>query len=173
MRTSATDSVCRFDTARLAPDQVSDVSESGFSLIELLVALVVMATLLSIAVLTLPNHEARYWRDNLDQLVSSLNMAQDESALSGMPMLAHVDGEGWHFSLPASANSANGIYSGTPFLPDVYRPQRWHMPVVMAQVQLSLGAEFLVEVLQIPIQQGSRHAVLMRSSNGRFQWVGP
>jgi hypothetical protein len=30
----------------------------------------VMAVLLGIAVLALPNHDERYWRDNLDQLVS-------------------------------------------------------------------------------------------------------
>jgi len=56
-------------------------AEAGFTLIEMLVALAVFAIVMAVAVLTIPNHDDRYWRDNLDQLVSSLNMAQDESAM--------------------------------------------------------------------------------------------
>ena len=48
-------------------------SDAGFALIELLVAIAILAVVLGVAVLAIPNHDERYWRDNLDQLVSSLN----------------------------------------------------------------------------------------------------
>ena len=151
--------------------------EAGFTLIEFLVAIAVMAVLLSIAVLALPNHDERYWRDNLDQLVSSLNFAQEESTMSGTPMLAQVDALGWRFSIPLSAVSASSSNAGSnpsnTFLPDVYRAQQWHKPVEMTPVQLSLGGERITEALQIPIKQENRQAVLLRSTNGRFQWVRP
>ena len=83
-------------------------NEAGFTLIEFLVAICVMAVLLGVAVLALPNHDERYWRDNLDRLVSSLNLAEDESAMSGTPMLAHIDGLGWRFSMPLSSMSMAG-----------------------------------------------------------------
>lgn len=148
-------------------------SEAGFTLVEFLVAIAVMAVLLSIAVLALPNHDERYWRDNLDQLVSSLNFAQEESTMSGTPMLAQVDGLGWRFSMPLSAVAAAGGNPGSTFLPDVYRAQTWHKPVEMAAVQLSLGGERFTEPLQIPIKQENRQAVLLRTTSGRFQWVRP
>ncbi len=53
-------------------------SDAGFTLIEMLVAIAVMAVILAVAVLAIPNHDDRYWRDNLDQLVSSLNLAHHE-----------------------------------------------------------------------------------------------
>jgi len=89
-------------------------AEAGFTLIEMLVALAVFAIVMAVAVLTIPNHDDRYWRDNLDQLVSSLNMAQDESAMSGMTMVAQVDGNGWRFFVPGAAGYAGtGTGNGT------------------------------------------------------------
>jgi type II secretion system protein H len=151
----------------------SSSHEAGFTLIEFLVAIAVMAVLLGIAVLALPNHDERYWRDNLDQLVSSLNFAQEESTMSGTPMVAQVDGLGWRFSMPLSAVAAAGSNPGSTFLPDVYRAQTWHKPVEITPVQLSLGGERITEPLQIPIKQEQRQAVLMRATNGRFQWIRP
>ncbi len=84
---------------RRAPD-------AGFTLIELLVAIAIMAVMLGVAVLAIPNHDERYWKDNLDQLVSSLNLAQDESAMSGTPMIAQIDSAGWRFFVP----NTNGAY---------------------------------------------------------------
>jgi|GEM_PF-444397 len=89
-------------------------TDAGFTLIELLVAIAIMAVVLGVAVLAIPNHDERYWKDNLDQLVSSLNLAQEESAMSGTPMIAQIDSVGWRFFVP-NINGASGVsgYSGT------------------------------------------------------------
>ena len=160
-------------------------SEAGFTLIELLVAIAVMAVILAVAVLAIPNHDDRYWRDNLDQLVSSLNLAQEESAMSGTPMIAQIDSVGWRFYIPnANGVGANASYGTSSMgqsgnavalggasnatspiagntsglLPDVYKAQSWYKPVDMAPVQLTLGGEQVAQVLQIPIKQMNAQA---------------
>ena len=131
--------------------------------------------------MAIPNHDKRYFQDNLDQLVSSLNMAQEESVMAGMAVVAQVDSAGWRFYTPntngfsnvplalngvgASASASSGL------IPDVYRPQSWYRPVEMATVQLTLGGEQVRQALQIPIKQEDRQAMLLRSSNGRFSWT--
>jgi len=174
-------------------------AEAGFTLIEMLVALAVFAIVMAVAVLTIPNHDDRYWRDNLDQLVSSLNMAQDESAMSGMTMVAQIDGNGWRFFVPGAVGGAAGNSAGTltlgggigggnavtnapppgfnnsnGLMPDVYQAKSWYKPVDIAPLQLTLGGESVSEVLQIPIRQVSgadiRQAILIRNRNGRFSW---
>ncbi len=173
MRILATGKSLLQGNARLAQYKHDKRNEAGFTLIELLVAIAVMAVLLGVAVLALPNHDERYWRDNLDRLVSSLNLAEDESAMSGTPMLAHIDGLGWRFSVPLSSVSMAGSNLGNTFLPEVYRPHQWHKPVEMMPVQLILGREYTTEALQVAIKQESRQALLLRSTSGRFQWVRP
>jgi type II secretion system protein H len=161
--------------------------EAGFTLIEMLVALAVMAIVLAVAMLTIPNHDDRYWRENLDQLVSSLNLAQEESAMSGTPIMAQVDSVGWRFliinpngstgmtlggnlvSAPNQTGQSNVVASG--LIPDVYRAQAWYKPVQIAPVQLTLGGELVNAALQIPVTQDQRRAILQRSTNGRFSWT--
>lgn len=157
--------------------------EAGFTLIELLVAITIMAIVLGMAVLAIPNHDERYWRDNLDQLVASLNMAQEESAMAGTPIVAQIDALGWRFYVPTSngamigMGSAGLVNNGIPIMgtsglmPDVYRPQLWNKPVEIATLQLTLGGEQIVQTLQIPINQASRQAILRRNTHGQFSWI--
>lgn len=157
--------------------------EAGFTLIEILVALTIFAIVMGVAVLAIPNHDNRYWQDNLNQLVGSLNMAQEESAMAGMPIVAQVDSAGWRFFSPgtnttnvgipntAMSNAGIPIASTSGLMPDVYRPQAWHKPVEMAPLQMTLGGEQVTQAMQIPIKQDNRQAIVSRNSNGRFSWL--
>ena len=168
---------------RLGIVQPEAGADAGFTLIEILIALAVFAIVMAVAVLNIPNHDDRYWRDNLDQLVSSLNLAQEESAMSGMTMMAQVDSTGWRFFIPGTAGGASAAGSSAGALtlggglggrgnsatnvpplsfsnsnglmPDVYQAKNWYKPVDMAPLQLTLGGESVAEVLQIPIRQVS------------------
>lgn len=168
---------------RLGIVQPEAGADAGFTLIEILIALAVFAIVMAVAVLNIPNHDDRYWRDNLDQLVSSLNLAQEESAMSGMTMMAQVDSTGWRFFIPGTAGGTGaagssagaltlrgGLGSGgnaatnvpppsfsnsNGLMPDVYQAKNWYKPVDMAPLQLTLGGESVAEVLQIPIRQVS------------------
>lgn len=170
-----------FFRKRLARTQHS-AGEAGFTLIEILVALAIFAIVMGVAVLAIPNHDNRYWQDNLDQLVGSLNMAQEESAMAGMPIVAQIDSTGWRFFSPSTnttntANTANTTNTGIPIagtsglMPDVYRPQAWHKPVEIAALQITLGGEQITQAMQIPIKQENRQAILLRKNNGRFSWI--
>jgi len=161
----------------------TNACDKGFTLVEMLVAIAILAIVMAITVMTIPNHDDRYWRDNLDQLVASLNLAQEESALSGTSMLVQIDAIGWRYAsaLPSPENNlmtARGFAAGqstssetSGLMPDVYRAQAWHKSVVIEPVQLTLGAETIMQPIQIPITQEQRHVLLMRASDGRFTWV--
>jgi type II secretion system protein H len=165
-------------------------SQAGFTLIEMMVAIAVLAILMVTAILTIPNHDERYWRDNLNELVSSLNLAQEEASISGVGMLVQIDSAGWRFApnaldlaalaarpsvgfgTSAGASSINAsAVTGNGTLPDVYREKHWHKPVMMESTQLSLNTEPISTPWQITIVQDQRTAILRRSNTGRFSWV--
>jgi general secretion pathway protein H len=148
-------------------------SEGGFTLIEMLLVLSIVAILLTIAVLTIPNHDERNWRNNLDQLVASLNAAQDESQMTGIPMRAEINESGWRFSKSDPLTQTRDSNQPATFIPDAYKAQSWSKPVVMDPLQLNLGAEYVSEGLRTSIEQEKRTATLIRSNDGHFSWVSP
>jgi hypothetical protein len=99
--------------------------------------------------------------------------------MAGMPIVAQIDSAGWRFYSPgtnasasSSATTAGVPIAGTSgLMPDVYRPQAWHKPVEMAPLQLTLGGEQITQVMQVPIKQENRQAILLRKNNGRFSWL--
>jgi len=148
-------------------------SESGFTLIEMLLVLSIVAILLTVAVLTIPNHDERNWRNNLDQLVTSLNAAQDESQMTGIPMRAEIDESGWRFSKSDPMTQTRDSNQPATFIPDAYKARAWSKPVIMDSLQLNLGAEYVSEVLRTTIEQDKRTATLIRSNDGHFSWISP
>ena len=150
-----------------------NTSEGGFTLIEMVLALTIVAILFSVAIIAIPNHDARYWRSNLDQLVSSLNAAQDESQISGIPMRVVINQSGWRFSKVNRVIPIQDPVLTNTFIPEAYKPQAWFKPVDIEPVQLDLGTEFVNEELRIRLQQEQRLATLIRSNDGRFFWTSP
>ena len=148
-------------------------AEGGFTLIEMLLALTIVAVLLGVAVIAIPNHDERYWRSNLDQLVSSLNAAQDESQISGIPMRVVINQSGWRFNKANQGRRTPDPVLTNTFIPEAYKPQTWFKPVNLEPVQLYLGTEFVNEELRVPLQQDKRVATLIRSNDGRFFWTSP
>lgn len=155
------------------PSYLPKSSEGGFTLIEMLLALAIVSIFLGVAVLAIPNHDERYWRNNLDQLVSSLNAAQDESQISGIPMRVEINQSGWRFSKTNRAGQNQDPALMKTFTPEAYKPQAWFKPVNIESTQLHLGAEYVAEELRLPIQQDKRLATLVRSNDGHFYWTSP
>jgi general secretion pathway protein H len=148
-------------------------SEGGFTLIEMLLAVAIVAIFLGVAALAIPNHDERYWRNNLDRLVGSLNAAQDESQTSGIPMRVEINQFGWRFSKANRAGQTQDPALTKTFIPEAYQAQTWFKSVKLEPIQLNLGTEYVNDELRLPIHQDKRLATLVRSNDGRFYWTSP
>lgn len=154
----------------------SDSAESGFTLIEMMVAITILAILLGIAVLNIPSHESRYWRTDLDHLVGSLNAAQDEATITGQVILVQIDQRGWRYSVIGTGginafNTAQKNIRPIAVLPDIYKPRVWASAMLLEVTQFTLGDELFGERLQLMISQNHRKAILQRDTNGHFSWI--
>lgn len=150
--------------------------DAGFTLIEVMVAIAVLAILLSIAIINIPNHDERYWRNDLDHLVGSLNAAQEEATLTAQIMQVEIDSRGWRFSqvgdvsLLGSIGLQNKVKTSI-LLPDAYKPHAWSRTMRLESNQFTLGDEFFSERFQLEISQDDRKALLRRDTGGRFTWM--
>lgn len=151
-------------------------AENGFTLIEMMIAITILAILLGAAVLNIPSHESRYWRTDLDHLVGSLNAAQDEATVTGQVILVQIDQRGWRFGV-AGNEGLNAFHDSSKnrrlvtILPDIYKPQVWSGVMLLEAAQLTLGDELFGERLRLTITQYHRKAILQRDSYGRFSWI--
>lgn len=135
--------------------------QAGFTLIEVLVVLALLGLVYALASLAIPNHQERYWRDNVEALRVSLNAAQDEAALRGVPIVAEVDAQGWRFHQNTRAGSMQ-------VMREPFAPRLWQHPVNVSPVQWQLGDEAAQAITPLQLSQEQRQATLSRNSLGQF-----
>lgn len=161
--------------------------QDGFTLIEILIAIAIVSILMSVAVVNIPNNDARHWKNDTNHLLTLMNVAHEESLMNGRPLHLKVDQNGWNFfyldknGFKLNQNSANPASIGinesflansrSTQLPDIYKPQSWVKPVSIAPVELVLGEELFNEGLTIKISQNERKVTIYRNRYGHFELV--
>ena len=135
----------------------------GFTLIEFLVVLVILSVVLGLATLRLPNQDQRYFQDRLEQLTASLNIAQDESVITGVPILVQIDPVGWRFYQLQARNQFRLLQS--PLAPQV-----WHKKVELnGLTELVIGQESITEPWSVEIKQEQLKAQISKTEMLLFQ----
>jgi len=135
----------------------------GFTLIEFLVVLVILSVVLGLATLRLPNQDQRYFQDRLEQLTASLNIAQDESVITGAPILVQIDPVGWRFYQLQARNQFRLLQS--PLAPQV-----WHKKVELnGLTELVIGQESITEPWSVEIKQEQLKAQISKTEMLLFQ----
>ncbi|MGA8053631.1 MAG: GspH/FimT family pseudopilin [Burkholderiales bacterium] len=84
---------------RIAPLQVrvAPHRERGFTLVEILVVMVLMAITLSLAVVRLATDDRETLREEASRLAISLSQAQDEAVVTGVAIAWHGVAEGYQY----------------------------------------------------------------------------
>jgi type II secretion system protein H len=135
----------------------------GFTLIEFLVVLVILSVVLGLATLRLPNQDQRYFQDRLEQLTAGLNIAQDESVITGVPILVQIDPVGWRFYQLQARNQFRLLQS--PLAPQV-----WHKKVELSGLtELVIGQESIAEPWSVEIKQEQFKAQISKTEMRLFQ----
>ena len=135
----------------------------GFTLIEFLVVLVILSVVLGLATLRLPNQDQRYFQDRLEQLTAGLNIAQDESVITGVPILVQIDPVGWRFYQLQARNQFRLLQS--PLAPQV-----WHKKVELnGLTELVIGQESITEPWSVEIKQEQLKAQISKTEMLLFQ----
>jgi general secretion pathway protein H len=79
------------------PTSEAGVSNSGFTLLEMMVVLVIIGITLTLVTLSFRAPGTRPLAEQAQQVAMALNAARDESELEGRPLLFKLDLNGWHF----------------------------------------------------------------------------
>lgn len=161
--------------------------QSGFTLIEILIAIAIVSILMSVAVINIPDHDARNWKNDTNHLLTLMNVAHEESLMNGRPLYLRVDQNGWKFFYldrngfrlsqsainPASISINQSLLTNSQSnkLPDIYKVQTWNKPVSMVPIELALGEELFNEGLLIKISQNERKVSIYRNRYGHFELV--
>lgn len=140
---------------------IKNQQQAGFTLIEVLVVLALVGLIFALATLAIPNHQERYWRDNVEALRVSLNAAQDEALQRGVPIVVEIDPQGWRFYQNTRAGSMQPMR-------EPFAPRLWQNPVNVSPVQWQLGDEAAQFITPLQLTQEQRQAILSRNSVGQF-----
>lgn len=124
----------------------------GFTLIELMVVLVIVATLASLMVIGAGDNAARKLQREAEGLAALLNLAADEAVMQGIELGLFIDGSGYRFLL---LDPESGVWEEIK-----EKPLQRHQFEQPYQLQFELDGERLDE------QQRSRIQQLAKSAGG-------
>jgi general secretion pathway protein H len=147
--------------------QTSATKQAGFSLLELLVVISILGFILSMATLALPNNNEKLWKQDVEELIATLNQAREEAAMSGAPIRWVSSSQGWSFRQISLQGDERPL--GDPL-----KERRWRLSPTLSSIdQLVIGQEVFTSPTMIEIRHGTLSARIQREKNGRFKLANP
>ena len=147
--------------------QISATKQAGFSLLELLVVISILGFILSMATLALPNNNEKLWKQDVEELIATLNQAREEVAMSGSPIRWVSSSQGWSFRQINLQGDERPL--GNPL-----QERHWRLSPTSTSIdQLIIGQEVFTPQTMLELKHGNLSARIQREKNGRFKLINP
>jgi general secretion pathway protein H len=148
------------EAAGAVPNQASRLR--GFTLLELLVVILILALAAGMVSLSVAPSEDRLLAMEIDRLAALFRLAQDEARTGGRPLVWRADTAGYRFVIGETEKERKAD--------DPLRPRSW--PFAVANIDapaLIFGAEPLLQPAQIRIATTRGELVLMLDAFGNLR----
>ncbi|KRC71004.1 putative type II secretion system protein H precursor [compost metagenome] len=159
------------------PTSVRGNSERGFTLVEVLVVLVIVAIAASMVSLSVGRGENRL-RGDAQRLADAFTVAQSEARSDGRPIRWLAGAQGWSFERrgrPPGPSAEEDVPVPADRLErdDVLRPQTWSDGPVELRLNpdrpLIFNTEWVAAPLTLTLRAGDTRVVLERDASGRYE----
>ncbi|MDM9560238.1 type II secretion system minor pseudopilin GspH [Bordetella petrii] len=156
---------------------VRGISEAGFTLIEMLVVVVIIAIGASMVSLSIASSSGRELRGDAERLVDAFAVAQSEARSDGRAIRWRADARGWSFERRGRAPRVSAQDDG-PRAPDRFeddsalRPQAWSAPPVLLSLApdrpVVFGTEWIADPLVLELAANGETVRIERDAAGGY-----
>ncbi len=156
---------------------VRGISERGFTLIEMLVVVAIIAIAASMVSLSVTSSSGRALRADAERLVDAFAVAQSEARSDGRAILWRADERGWSFERrgrPARVSAQDdGPQTPDRFVHDeILRAQAWSAPPVGVQRTpdhpVVFGTEWIADALVLELASRGEAVRIERDAAGGY-----
>ncbi|MCD0506188.1 type II secretion system minor pseudopilin GspH [Bordetella petrii] len=159
------------------PTSVRGTSERGFTLIEMLVVVAIIAIAASMVSLSVASSSARALQSDAQRLVDAFAVAQSEARSDGRVIRWRADERGWSFERRGRSPRLSAQDDG-PQAPDRFeqdaalRPQAWRAPPVAMRLDparpVIFGTEWISDPLVLELASGGDTVRIERDAAGGY-----
>lgn len=150
-------------------------AQRGFTLLELLVVLVVIAISTAMVSARLMPDDQRLLDQDAERLAQLLTLAQEHSAVRAETLVFMHSREGFQFGLAGTGSTLQALRD------DLLGPRRWQLPDTqlriendgLAQDRLLISPEPGLNRIMLELKSGSARCLIARRYSGRYQVVRP
>ena len=140
----------------------SPLQGTGYTLIELVVAIAILGIAASVVTLSVPSGEARRLQEEAARLGALFRIAQDQARVEGRALVWEADEQGYRFA-PLDAEAARDWHD------ELLRPRRWPFAVRRLEAQrIVFGREPMLAPATLRIATSEREVVLALDALGNL-----
>lgn len=159
------------------PTSVPGNSERGFTLVEVLVVLVIVAIAASMVSLSVGRGDNRL-RADAERLADAFTVAQSEARSDGRPIRWVADGQGWSFERRGRAPGPTAqddipVPADRLDTDEVLRPQVWSAGPVQWRLDpdrpLIFNTEWVAAPMTLTLSAADARVTLQRDAAGRYE----